>query len=94
MNARLFARPFVVLGSLLLAAACTVGGDGGGSVTVVCVADNDACDHDGDCCSDICASDGFCGLPADSCLEDNSACSADSDCCSEICAGDGYCGLP
>ena len=97
MNARLFALPFVVLGSMLLAAGCTLGVDAGpadGYVTLVCVPDNAACGHDDDCCSDVCASDGFCGVPVGACLEDNSACDDDGACCSGVCASDGRCGFP
>jgi hypothetical protein len=95
MNARIFAVPFLVLGSVVLAAGCSVeAGPDGASVTVVCAADDSACDHDADCCSDVCADDGFCGVPVGACLEDNSSCDSDGECCSNICADDGYCGLP
>jgi hypothetical protein len=82
----------VVSGTVLFASGCTVGASSG-PVEVVCTADDGACGSDVDCCSYLCASDGFCGLPV-GCSEDNVACGADSDCCSDICASDGYCGIP
>jgi len=55
-------------------------------------ADNVACTFDSDCCSNFCASDGFCGVGG-ACIVDLAACNFDSDCCSGICAnGDGLCG--
>jgi len=53
--------------------------------------DNVACSFDSDCCSNFCASDGFCGVG--SCTPDLASCSADSQCCTGVCAlGDGLCG--
>ena len=97
MKSRLLALSLLMFASALIAVGCDVavsGPSGGGSVTVECTADDDPCSSDAECCSDICADDGACGIPVDSCLEDNSSCSADSDCCSDICADDGFCGLP
>jgi hypothetical protein len=86
-----------LLASVVLFGACTVttstGSAGTGAVLVTCTADNDPCSTSADCCSDICASDGLCGLPS-GCLEDNSACGDPTECCSGVCAGDGFCGLP
>ncbi len=82
----------VVSGTVFLTSGCTVGASSGPS-DVACTDDDGACVSDDDCCSFLCASDGYCGLPAD-CSEDNAACGADSDCCSGICASDGYCGIP
>ena len=97
MKSTLFALPFLVFGSMLLAAGCTVTTSpdpGPGVVLVTCSDDNVACGSDADCCSYLCADDGFCGLPPDSCTLDNDPCDVDADCCSDLCASDGYCGLP
>ena len=86
-----------VAGSIAFAAGCTVAvdtGPGGGGVVVSCNEDDDPCDVDEDCCSYLCAEDGYCGLPADDCNEDDDPCDFDDDCCSGLCADDGYCGLP
>jgi hypothetical protein len=96
MKSRWFALPLVALGAVVLAGACTVttSTGPGGFVEVTCTDDNDPCDTDADCCSNICASDGNCGIPTDGCSLDNDPCETDDDCCSDICADDGYCGLP
>jgi hypothetical protein len=52
-----------------------------------CVADNSQCNHDYDCCSNYCASDGNCGCIPTS----HSGCAGSSDCCSGHCARDGVC---
>jgi hypothetical protein len=88
-----FALPLVVLSGVVLGGACTVS-TSGGFVEVACTDDDDPCVVDADCCSNICASDGNCGLPVNDCNLDNDPCDFDSDCCSAICADDGYCGLP
>ncbi len=56
--------------------------------TTVCVADNDPCTTDDDCCSIFCATDGNCG-----CMPSGTGdCSADSDCCNGSCDfGTGIC---
>ena len=51
--------------------------------TTACVADNDPCTVDGDCCSLFCASDGSCGCIASG--DESTFCSADIDCCSNSC---------
>jgi hypothetical protein len=95
MKATLFALPLLVLGGVLLAAGCTVSADPDpDGVLVTCADDGDACGSDADCCSYLCASDGYCGPPLTSCTLDNGSCGADTDCCSNLCADDGYCGLP
>ena len=86
----------IVLGISSTACSVTVsnqctGGDILCSDNTCALPDNVACNFDIDCCSNFCASDGFCG--AGSCIGDLSACTADSQCCSGICAlGDGLCG--
>jgi hypothetical protein len=86
-----------VLASVVLFGACTVstssGSAGTGAVLVTCTADNDACASSAECCSNICAADGLCGLP-NGCVEDNSPCADPAECCSGVCASDGLCGLP
>ena len=95
MKSPLFALPFLVLGAVLLAAGCTVSADPGpGVVVVTCADDGVACGADADCCSYLCASDGYCGAPITSCSVDNDPCNVDADCCSDLCASDGSCGLP
>jgi hypothetical protein len=83
----------IFFGSVVGAGACTVSTTPG-VVDVVCSNDNVACNVDAECCSNLCASDGFCGAPTSSCALDNDACGSDGDCCSGVCASDGYCGLP
>jgi hypothetical protein len=52
-----------------------------------CLADDSPCNHDSDCCSDYCASDGACGcIPTG-----NDGCASSTDCCSLHCARDGVC---
>jgi hypothetical protein len=95
MKSTLFALPLLVLGSILLAAGCTVSADPDADVALVTCSDDDvACASDADCCSYLCADDGYCGAPLTSCTVDNAACDGDADCCSNLCADDGYCGLP
>jgi hypothetical protein len=95
MKSILFALPLVVVGGVLLAAGCTVSAEPDLGVGLVsCADDGVACAGDADCCSNLCAADGFCGAPLTSCALDNAACSSDADCCSNLCADDGYCGLP
>jgi len=54
--------------------------------------DNVACSFDSDCCSNFCASDGFCGVGG-GCFADGSGCTADSQCCTGVCSlGDDTCG--
>ena len=99
MKSTLFALPLLVLGGVLLAAGCTVSADPDpdpdpGAVLVTCADNGGACGGDADCCSYLCADDGYCGAPLTSCTVDNAACDGDADCCSNLCADDGYCGLP
>jgi len=95
MKSTLFALAPLVLGAVLLAAACTVSADPDADVSVVsCAEDGAACNSDAECCSYLCADDGYCGAPLTSCTVDNGPCNADPDCCSSLCAADGYCGLP
>jgi hypothetical protein len=93
MLMRVTTLSLLVLVSAPIAPACVVSADGP-DVALVCVADGAACASDGDCCSNLCAPDGLCGVPVDGCAEDNVACASDADCCSELCAGDGFCGIP
>jgi hypothetical protein len=84
-----FAVAMTTIGALgVWGMGCTVSagirGDG-------CFLDDEPCEYDSDCCSDYCASDGFCGPAA--CNDDGYPCGFDSDCCGDYCAGDGYCGM-
>ena len=93
MKSSLFAFPLMIIGAVVLGAACTTtvgtgsgptGGDSGGGV-VTCQAETDPCDVDDDCCAFNCSA-GVCDANANaSCVDDGDACSADTDCCSSIC---------
>ena len=80
--------------ALALVASVTLGLVAGCQVTTpgkTCAQDNAPCDFDADCCSQVCASDGFCGAD-NTCAQDDAACNVDTDCCSQLCASDGFCG--
>src|SRR5262249_43668941 len=94
MKSPLLALPILLLGSLAIAPGCVVVASDEAPEVLACVADDSPCSHDEECCSNLCASDGACGLPVNSCLEDNAACSSDGECCSGVCADDGACGYP
>ncbi len=62
----------------------------GQCTTIACVADNDPCTVDGDCCSLFCATDGACGCILNG--DTSTFCSADIDCCSDNCdTASGFC---
>jgi hypothetical protein len=85
----------LTLGSMLFAGGCVVGVDAGPGPDA-CLTDNSACDFDSDCCSGICAADGYCGVPAEvsTCTPNDVSCVHDAECCSNLCAADGFCGVP
>jgi hypothetical protein len=79
----------LVLGSMMLFGACSVSGSVGASA---CLADNDACGSDGDCCSGVCDASGACSGGA-ACVLDGDSCSEDSDCCSGDFCDDSSCSV-
>ncbi len=91
MKTRLLAFPLLVLGAVVLSAACSISA---GFDPVICNNDGDGCTADSDCCSFLCDNTGTCVEPVGDCTVDNDPCNVDTDCCSLICADDGYCGIP
>lgn len=67
--------------------------NGGPDGSFSCEPDDFSCTSDVDCCSNVCASDGFCGYIPNQCLADDVQCFGDWECCSNFCADDGFCGV-